>query len=390
MKLFELNYNGNQIEVIGSVWNGLEFVLVNGQQVSRKRNFRFKGTHQFNIPGLGEMQLEFKIKFSSPFIPFHLYCNEQLVMHGIKRMSDPKWLIKLEKWADKMESEEQKTSQRQTEEPKQEVQHTEVVRTPKSANRDTISHHFFAIGGLFFKLFKSLPVFKVALAGAAFAGWSFIFSWYFAVVLMVILIFHEYGHLRAMKKCGIKTKGMYLIPFFGGIAVGDKPDSHWHEVYISMMGPVYGLYMSGLFYITYLMTDNHFIGLVASFSALINLFNLLPVYPLDGGHVVKAIVLSMEKSWGLIALLAVSAVFFALCSLMGWYFLAFFIVIGVVDLIANWKMFAHQDKPKLDGYGKTLSLLWYLLIIGLFLAVIYLIAASALPGSEIAVKILQS
>ncbi|MEC8225811.1 MAG: site-2 protease family protein, partial [Pseudomonadota bacterium] len=72
-----------------------------------------------------------------------------------------------------------------------------------------------------FKLFKSAKVVKAALAGASVAGYAWLFSIEFALMLIACLVVHEYGHVRAMKYFGIKTKGIYLIPFVGGLAVSD-------------------------------------------------------------------------------------------------------------------------------------------------------------------------
>ena len=132
--------------------------------------------------------------------------------------------------------------------------------------------------GIAFKLFKSVKVLKVALVAMALSGWTIMLSFEFAVTLLAILMFHEYGHMWAMKRFGIPTKGIYIIPFVGGIAVGDRPKTHWQELYIAMMGPVFGLGMSVAFFIGFVLTGNHFVGLVASVSALINLVNLLPIY----------------------------------------------------------------------------------------------------------------
>ena len=205
-----------------------------------------------------------------------------------------------------------------------------------------------------------------------------------------VLVFHEYGHLRAMKKFNIPTKGMYLIPFFGGIALGDKPRTQWEDVYISMMGPVFGLIMTAVFYVIYLVTGSHFCGLVASTSALVNLFNLIPVYPLDGGRIVKALVFSHRNYVALLVLLTISALCLVISWKLGLAFLSFFIVLGVIDIVSTWRVPLSEDITPLKTYGIWFSLGWYLLVAVAFIAMILLIAEANVPGSEIAVKILKS
>jgi Zn-dependent protease len=243
---------------------------------------------------------------------------------------------------------------------------------------------------MFFKLLKSANVVKVVLAGSAMAAWSILFSWQFALVLLGVIVFHEYGHLRAMQKCGIKTKGIYLIPFVGGVAVGDKAESRWHEVYISMMGPVFGLLMTVVFYVLFLVSGSHFAGLIASVSALVNLFNLLPVYPLEGGHVVKSLVLSGPRSRGYTIMIALSAVCFALAFAYGLSFLSFFIVLGAIDLLTSQHQAALNTQAPLDRNGIVYCTLWYFGVAAVFIAIIVMMASTGVPGTEIATTILQS
>ncbi|OMH25785.1 site-2 protease family protein [Motiliproteus sp. MSK22-1] len=370
MKLFDFHYNGMLFELIGSSWSGLEQLLIDGKEVSRKRNFRFSGSHSFSIPDLGTLNLNFTIDKLCKNVCYQLQCDNVVLVEETKNLRATKQTKSLA-----VES-----GTEGNDEP-----------SPNPARgRKSNSGHFVSWLGLGFKLFKSAKVLKVALAGAAFSGWSIIFSWEFALVLISVIVFHEYGHLRAMKKFNIPTKGMYLIPFFGGVAVGDKPKTQWQDVYISMMGPVYGLAMSIVFYLIYLFSGNHFAGLVASISALVNVINLLPVYPLDGGRVLKALVFSGRKYWGLVLLLATSAALFAVSAKYGLVLLSFFIVIGVIDLIASWRDFSREGKTPLNPYGIAFSLVWYLLTIAVFLVVIYSIAASGLPGSELATMFLES
>ena len=244
--------------------------------------------------------------------------------------------------------------------------------------------------GIGLKLLKTAKVVKVALAAATVATYSVMFTFEFALALVGVLIFHELGHLMAMKKFGIATKGMYLIPFVGGVALGDKPRTQWEDVYISLMGPVYGLLMTAVFFVIYSISGSHFCGLVASTSALLNLVNLFPVYPLDGGRVVKALVFSRRNYLALVLLLVISALCLVLTWKAGLVFLAFFIVVGVFDIVAGWSVPLAEDITPLKTYGIWFCLAWYLLVALVFLAMILLIADAGVPGSEIATRILQA
>lgn len=358
MQLFTFEYMNQHFALEGSSVTGLERLLVNDKEVSRKRNFGISNTHTFELPELGLLQLYFKVNMLTGATEVKLTKSNQseILYTGEHVFQLPEAL----------------PNQPTEEKPRKPIGHTAAL---------------FAMG---LKLLKSAKVIKVALLGTAIGGWSLIFSWQFALVLVSVIVFHEYGHIRAMQYFGLKTKGMYLIPFFGGLAIGEKAKTQWQDVVISMMGPIFGLFMSVAFYLAYLVTENHFIGLVASLSALINIFNLLPVYPLDGGRVIKALVFSSRKYWGFALLVAISATGFALAASIGWGFICVFIVIGLVDLLLSWRDFSAQKIIPLDRYGMWFTLCWYALTIATFTFIILMIAKSGLPGSEIAGIILSS
>jgi len=358
MELFSFDYEGKRFALVGSHFTGAEQLLVDGRTVSSARNFSKSGAHEFSLPDIGALRLEFQIDTQQKLVNYTLYRGREAVLQASSPLS---------------------------------IGQSETPTVAADANRtNPMTGHTVSVLGIAFKLLKSVNVVKVVLAGSALAAWSILFSWQFALVLIGVLVFHEYGHLRAMQKCGLKTKGMYLIPFVGGMAIGEKASSHWHEVYISMMGPVFGLFMSIAFYILFLVTGSHFVGLVASISALINLFNLLPVYPLDGGHVVKSLAMSSKSRWAFMLLLAMSAACFGIALAFDFHFLSFFIVLGALDLLASRSQFAAHPQTPLDRNGMLYCTLWYLAVVAIFIAIIVLMAGTQVPGTEIATAILRS
>ncbi|WMN61311.1 site-2 protease family protein [Pseudoalteromonas xiamenensis] len=244
---------------------------------------------------------------------------------------------------------------------------------------------------LVFKLFKSTKVIKAALAGASVAGYAWLFSWQFALMLVLCLVVHEYGHVRAMQYFGIKTKGIYLIPFVGGLAVSDeKITTRWQDVVISLMGPAFGLLTSFLGVALYYATELEVFAGVAALSALINLFNLLPMLPLDGGHVLKSISFS-SRSWvGLT--LCLGGVLFGLwlSYTFGLTLLVLFLFLGTLEIIFEWRMRNLSHLLPLNTYGQVVSALMYLLVVLGHLAVIFHFADSEHPILSLPVKILSS
>ena len=172
--------------------------------------------------------------------------------------------------------------------------------------------------------------------------------------------------------------------------MGDAPKTHWQDLYISMMGPVFGLAMSVAFFIGFLLTDNHFVGLVASVSALINLVNLLPIYPLDGGRVIKALVYSGRSRFIYVGLVVISGLLIGYSFTAGFALIGFFGIMGLIDLLGDWNRFDQDPKFKLSAYGIVFGLIWYLLTAAALVGMIVWVAALELPGSELALAVLNA
>ncbi|MCL1050281.1 site-2 protease family protein [Shewanella abyssi] len=247
------------------------------------------------------------------------------------------------------------------------------------------------LASLGFKLLKSAKVIKVVLAGASVAAYSWLFSFQFALALIACLVFHEYGHIRAMKYFGMKTKGIYLIPFMGGLALSDeKINTRWQDVVISIMGPTFGLLMSIAALIAYWVTGNIFFAGLAAFNALLNLFNLLPILPLDGGHILKSISFSMNSVMGLVACIAGAAIGVYISYTLGLALLGFLLLIGSAEIVFEWKTRHQSHLLPLDRYGQIFSTLWYLATVGAFIGIIWYFAGSGDDMLALPLEILKS
>jgi Zn-dependent protease len=188
------------------------------------------------------------------------------------------------------------------------------------------------VGKVLVKLLKAAKVVKVALIGGSFAAYAYMFSWKFAVLILVFLFVHEYGHIWAMKRCGMKTKGIYFVPFLGAAAVTDQQfKSYKDEVYIALMGPVWGIALALAGWCAYGMTGKViFIG-AAIWMFLVTLFNLLPIMPLDGGRVVRSVAMSLS-SWGGVIIFALGfSILIFLSKVIGAALIIFFLVIGGIE-----------------------------------------------------------
>ena len=180
-----------------------------------------------------------------------------------------------------------------------------AIEEIKQEKEKTTKSKFFNVMLLAFKIvtktFKiSAKMTKLALAGVSLAAYSYVYSWKFALILMLQLLIHEYGHIWAMKKVGIKTRGIYFIPFVGGAAVAEEDfKTRRDEVFVAIMGPIFGFACALSMLITYYVTDMPLFAAAASWMAMLNLFNLLPINPLDGGRIMKSIAFSLHSYIGI-------------------------------------------------------------------------------------------
>jgi Zn-dependent protease len=182
---------------------------------------------------------------------------------------------------------------------------------------------------------------KLMLALASFAAYAFLFTWQFAVIIIGMLVIHEYGHLRCMKHYGMKTRGIYLIPLLGAAAVAeDNFPSRRAEATVALAGPVIGAVLAGGTGLVYFVTGKGAFAAAAAWMALINLFNLLPVVPLDGGRVVKSITCSISSRIGLVAVIAGMLLGAVLAATADLWIFVILIPLGLLDYLYD----RRQDK----------------------------------------------
>lgn len=292
--------------------------------------------------------------------------------------------------AERVEAERKRIQEEEERKAKEKAQ-AEEQYVEVHSNQPEKKGSWLGLAALGLKVFKSTKVVKAALAGASVAGYAWLFSWEFALMLIACLVVHEYGHIKAMHYFKIKTKGIYLIPFVGGLAMIDgKITTRWQNVVISLMGPAFGLITSVLGVILYYATEMEIFAGVAVLSALLNLFNLLPILPLDGGHVLKSISFSMRSWIGLLACLAGVLFGLSLSYLFGLYLLVFFILVGSLEIVFEWRSRHLSHLIPLDRYGQIFSAVMYFLVVAGHVAVMLNFADSENVILSLPMKILSS
>ena len=122
--------------------------------------------------------------------------------------------------------------------------------------------------------------------------WVYAMFWgaWFAVGFVLLIFVHECGHLIAAKRLGLKVGAPVFIPFMGAIiALKEAPRNAWIESQVGISGPLLGTVGAVACELIYLATGNWMFRSLAYTGFFLNLFNLMPVGPLDGGRIVTAL-----------------------------------------------------------------------------------------------------
>ncbi len=153
-----------------------------------------------------------------------------------------------------------------------------------------------ALGGLAVK-FKAFLVFffhvPMLLGSFSFLAtlwlYGLTFGWRFGIILALVLLAHELGHVLAYRTYGLVVGAPVFLPFIGALTPGSKPANEEDGAYIALAGPLACMGLAAAALSIGLATHDPFWMLAANISALLNLFNMAPVLPLDGGRIIQAV-----------------------------------------------------------------------------------------------------
>jgi Zn-dependent protease len=155
-----------------------------------------------------------------------------------------------------------------------------------------------AIGVVLLKL-KSLvfllPKLKLFTTSASMlvsvGAYTLLWGFKFAVGFVLLLLVHEMGHVIQLRREGIKASAPMFIPFLGAaVAMKEMPKDAAAEARVGLAGPVLGSLAALVpLGIHELAGGGDFWAALAFTGFLLNLFNLLPVLPLDGGRAMAAL-----------------------------------------------------------------------------------------------------
>ncbi|MBW8897223.1 MAG: site-2 protease family protein [Massilia sp.] len=120
--------------------------------------------------------------------------------------------------------------------------------------------------------------------------YSWVFGWRYAVGFVLLIFMHEMGHFVAARQRGLDVGAPTFIPFVGAwIALKELPHNVETEAYIGFAGPLAGTLAAMACYFAARETDSQLLMALAYSGRMLNLINLIPVSPLDGGRITAII-----------------------------------------------------------------------------------------------------
>lgn len=171
-------------------------------------------------------------------------------------------------------------------------------------------------------------------------------------IIIAVILIHEIGHYLAMRAFGYLDVKIFFIPLFGAATSGIHTNqSGSKKVIVSLAGPMPGIIIGILLGVIYFRTNNDLLLQPARMFLLINTFNLMPLFPLDGGRVFESL-FSWKYQWlEIIFKIISSLMLISLSILMGYLLLIFFsfglllsVLITVIPLSIIIKK-VHLEKP---------------------------------------------
>jgi Zn-dependent protease len=210
---------------------------------------------------------------------------------------------------------------------------------------------------------------KVALTGGtmllSLVVYAFVFGWRYAAGFVVLLLVHELGHYIAARQRGLEVGAPTFIPFVGAwIELKQMPHDAETEAFVGLGGPLLGSVGALACYYLARSFDAPWLLAVSYAGFFLNLFNLIPLSPFDGGRITAVL---SPRIW-LLGVPVLGALFFYIPSPM-------LILMAILAAPQVWKAIRYRaDSPEALGYyAVSARTKWeygfYYIVLAAFLAV---------------------
>jgi Zn-dependent protease len=174
-------------------------------------------------------------------------------------------------------------------------------------------------------------------------AYTLIWGWRFAVGFVLLLLVHELGHVIQLRREGIPASAPLFIPFLGAV-VGAKSlgDDAAAEARVGLAGPVLGTVGAAAVYALAEATGSDLLRALAFTGFFLNLFNLVPLTPLDGGRAMAAM---SPWMWFVGLFIAVGLVFLYPNPII-----ILIVLVGIWDTFRRWKALKNGGESARSYY----------------------------------------
>lgn len=190
-------------------------------------------------------------------------------------------------------------------------------------------------------------------------GYYIFKTWEVLLLITAIVMIHEMGHFFAMKYFHYKDLGIFFIPLLGAYVSGSKREvSQRQSAIILLAGPLPGILIGIILYLADQNGAGHYFfdiswSRIAMLFIILNLINLFPVYPLDGGQLLNRVFLDEDSIWSRIFI-------FLSVGLMVWFAISMYLSSGssfyfVLLLFPAMMLFRLAGEKKLTGIEKRIE-----------------------------------
>jgi len=193
---------------------------------------------------------------------------------------------------------------------------------------------------------------KILLLILTFFSFQYFLNWKIASLIIFIIASHEAGHLFALKKIHLDNIGIFFIPFFGGATIPKEGyKTYFDHVLASIMGSLFGALTALIVAFIYKFTNTPIIGASAFLIMAFNAFNLIPLIPLDGGHILKACLFSLPKLPGRLLFIFINSFLMVVAAFkLGFLYASLVFGLGFMQIFAEVFYSIKRDDPSYPRY----------------------------------------
>lgn len=171
-------------------------------------------------------------------------------------------------------------------------------------------------------------------------SYAIFYGWKYAVGFVGLVFAHEMGHYIAAKRSNLNVGAPCFIPFVGAwIALKEQPMNAEVEAYVGIAGPVMGSITAFVCYLLAHEFDSNLLLAISYAGFMLNLFNLIPITPLDGGRIVSVI---SPRIW-FIGIPILVALFL-------WKPSPLLLMIGIIAVPQAWSALRNKELQATDYY----------------------------------------